>query len=119
MALTACLDTRFFFAYVDENMSWTRKIVDQTKHVGSRVICSTASITELLRFMGASVGLETTKLRIASMKSAGILFIPVSEEISSVAGELALRDRELPLADALIAATALEQTDGRLYTDDP
>jgi predicted nucleic acid-binding protein len=119
MALIACLDTRFYFAYVDESQSWTRKIVDQTRHAGSKVVSSTVSIAELLRFMGADVGVETTKLRIVSMKSAGIMFVPVSEEISSMAGELALRDRELPLADALIAVTALEETHGRLYTDDP
>lgn len=119
MALTACLDTRFYFAYVNETESWTRKIIDQTRHAGSKVVSSTVSIVELLRFMAIAVGVETTRLRIASMKSAGIMFIPVSEEISFMAGELALRDRELPFADALIAATALEETDGKLYTDDP
>ncbi len=69
--------------------------------------------------MGAAVGLETVRLRIKSAMAAGIAFIPPSEEIASAAGELALRNRELPLADALIAATAIQESEGRVYTDDP
>ena len=30
-----------------------------------------------------------------------------------------MKDRDLPIADAIIAATAVARTGGRVYTDDP
>ncbi|TMI54042.1 type II toxin-antitoxin system VapC family toxin [Candidatus Bathyarchaeota archaeon] len=35
------------------------------------------------------------------------------------AGEISLKDRDLPIADAIVAATAVAHTGGRVYTDDP
>ncbi len=119
MALIGCLDTRFYFAHAEGKSAWTRRIVDEALQPGSLVISSTVTITELLSVMGAEVGLETVRLRINSAKAVGVGFIPPSEEIASRAGEIALKDRELPLADAIIAATAMDQTGGRVYTDDP
>jgi len=38
---------------------------------------------------------------------------------ASKAGELTLKNSDLPLADAVIAPPALDLTRGRVYTDDP
>jgi len=69
--------------------------------------------------MAPAVGLETVQHRINSAEVAGIGFIPPSEAIASLAGEISLKDKTLPIADAIIAATALNTTQGRAYTDDP
>src|SRR5881409_1697248 len=106
MALRGCLDTRFFFAHAEDKSLWTKRLVDAARLPGSHVISSTITITELLSEMGATVGLETVRLRIRSARAAGIAFIAPSEEIASVAGEMALRNKELPIADAIIASTA-------------
>lgn len=119
MALVACLDTRFYFAHAEDKASWTTKIVNEASHRGSLVISSTITIAELLSTMGADVGLETTTLRINSARLAGVNFIPLSEKIASRAGEMILKKSDLPLADAVIAATALDLTQGRVYSDDP
>lgn len=86
---------------------------------GSRIVSSTITIAELFSTMGGIVGAETVELRIRSARAAGIGFIPLSEGIASAAGEMLLKDQELPLADAVVAATALDRTEGRVYTDDP
>ena len=83
------------------------------------LVLSTITITELLSEMSPAVGLETVQHRINSAKVAGIGFIPPSETIASRAGEISLRDRTVPIADAIIASTALDKTQGRVYTDDP
>jgi len=119
MAIVACLDTRFYFAHAQEESAWTRKVVDMARLPGSRIVSSTITIAELLSAMGATVGSETVHHRIKSVRTAGIGFVPPSEEIAAMAGEMLLRDRELPLADAVIAATAVTHTGGRVYTDDP
>ena len=118
MALVGCLDTRFYFAHAEGGFPWTRKTVDEAAHQGSILVSSTITITELLSEMAPAVGLETVQHRINSAKVAGIGFIPPSETIASRAGEISLRDRTVPIADAIIASTALDKTQGRVYTDD-
>ena len=119
MALVGCLDTRFYFAHAEDQASWTKKIVSEASQRGSLVVSSTITIAELLSTMGADVGFETTTLRINSARLAGVNFIPISEKIASSAGEMIVKNNDLPLADAVIAATALDLTNGRVYTDDP
>ena len=119
MALVGCLDTRFYFAHAEDQASWTKKIVSEASQRGFLVVSSTITIAELLSTMGADVGFETTTLRINSARLAGVNFIPLSEKIASSAGEMIVKNNDLPLADAVIAATALDLTNGRVYTDDP
>ncbi|OLE71502.1 hypothetical protein AUF78_01765 [archaeon 13_1_20CM_2_51_12] len=119
MALVGCLDTRFYFAHAQDGTSWTRKVVNEASHHGSLIVSSTITIAELVSAMGAIAGLETTQLRVDSARLAGVNFIPLSEKIASKAGELILKNSNLPLADAVIAVTALDLTRGRVYTDDP
>ncbi|TMI09948.1 type II toxin-antitoxin system VapC family toxin [Candidatus Bathyarchaeota archaeon] len=119
MALVGCLDTRFYFAHAQDEASWTRKVVNEASHRGSLIVSSTITIAELVSAMGTTAGLETTQLRVNSARLAGVNFIPLSEKIASKAGEMILKNSDLPLADAVIAATALDLTRGRVYTDDP
>jgi predicted nucleic acid-binding protein len=119
MAIVGCLDTRFYFAHAEGGFPWTRRAVDEARQPGSLLISSTITITELLSEMAPSVGLETVRHRISSARLAGIGFVPPSESIASRAGEISLSDKTLPIADALIAATSLDKTQGRVYSDDP
>ncbi len=119
MAIVACLDTRFYFAHALEKSPWMDRILDQARFPSSRIVSSTVTIAELLSNMGAKIGLETVQLRVRSAKNHGVEFVPPTEDIASRAGEIALRVRDLPLADAIIAATALELVHGRVFTDDP
>lgn len=68
--------------------------------------------------MGRIVGVEAVDTRIASLKALGIAFIPVTEEIAQTAGKIALSTTRIPLADAIIAATALLHAEGIVVTDD-
>jgi predicted nucleic acid-binding protein len=119
MALRACLDTRFFFTYYQETPSWTRRVVEASRQQRSRVVSSTVTIIELVSLMTADVGLDAVRVRIQSAKDARIEFISPSEAVSHQAGEILLKDRSLPVADAIIAATAIAHAEGRVYTDDP
>ena len=118
--MRACLDTRFYFThYGQETPSWTRRVVEAGRLPGSGLVSSTITITELISVMTPSVGLDAVHLRVDSAKDAGIRFIPPSEEIAHQAGEILLKEKDLPIADAIIAATAMAYTQGRVYTDDP
>lgn len=119
MAIRACLDTRFYTVHFAEKPSWTRKVVQAAHLSESLLVSSTISITELVYLVTPDMGLESMSLRVGSAKQAGIEFIPPSEEIADQAGRIILAAGNLPIADAIIAATALAHTGGRVYTDDP
>lgn len=117
--MKACLDTRFYFAHYSKDApSWTKKVVADSRAGSSYLVSSTVTVTELVSTMTLSVGLDAVRIRINSAKDAGIGLIPPSEEIAGYAGELMLSDHELPMADAIIAATAIVHSGGRVYTDD-
>lgn len=122
MALKIILDTRFYFSYYNpensEISAWSKRIVQGVLRGRFKAASSVVTITELYATMGRLIGMDVVKLRIASIKSLQISFIPVTEEISNVAGEIALRIPKVPLADAIIAATALTYANGNVITDD-
>ena len=91
----------------------------ESRSGASLLVSSTITVTELVSSMTPGVGLDAVQLRVDSAKDAGIRLIPPSEEIARHAGEMILKDRNLPIADAIIAATAIAHTGGRVYSDDP
>jgi predicted nucleic acid-binding protein len=121
MALRATLDTRFFFAYFnptsERQANWCRSVIKEIGRAGSLAIVSVVTISELYEQMGRLIGTEAVAVRIASMKARKILFIEVDEEIASEAGKIKLSNAEIPLADAIVAATA-KQYAPNIYSDD-
>jgi len=122
MALKVVLDTRFYFSYYspeDEKTAiWTKKIVQKASRAEIKLTSSVITISELYSTMGRTLGKDAVKIRIASMRAFHIDFIPVTTEIAQLAGEIALGTPRVPLADAIISATALTHAEGNVITDD-
>ena len=122
MALKVILDTRFYFShYNPENekiIAWSKRLIQKISRRELKVASSVITIIEFYGTMGRIVGVEAVDTRIASLKALGIAFIPVTEEIAQVAGKIALSTARIPLADAIIAATALLHAEGVVVTDD-
>jgi predicted nucleic acid-binding protein len=123
MALRAVLDTRFFFVYFNpastRQAEWCKSMVLEALKQGSLLIASTITISELYETMGRLIGKDVVKIRIASIKAKNIHFTPVDEPIATRAGNIKLVIPEIPLADAIIAATAETYTNSLVLTDDP
>jgi predicted nucleic acid-binding protein len=122
MALKGILDTRFYFSYHSpENekvATWSKKVVQRLLRGELELASSTITIAELYNTMGRVVGRDVVKLRIASAKASNIKFIPVTEEIAQLAGKITLNTPGVPLADAIIAATAFIYAEALVITDD-
>ena len=122
MALNAILDTRFYFSYYnpedDKTAEWTRQIIRMASRNILKLGSSIITITELYKTMGKLIGSKTVEIRIRSAKRHKITFIPVTERIAEKAGLISLKMR-IPIADAIIAATALIHAKGIVITDDP
>lgn len=127
MAIKATLDTRFFFAFYSPSSrkqeDWCKTVVLESekskKSASHAYLASCITIAELYENMGRLVGRDVVRLRIASIKNSGIGFIPVDEEISELAGDLKLNSGELPMSDAIIAATSRLFSGSRVLSDDP
>lgn len=122
MALRATLDTRFFFAYFNpatpEQSEWCKSIVREAGRSGSLLVVSAISVAELYESMGRRIGEEAVAVRVASMKTKGIWLADVDESIASEAGRIMLSQADVPLADAIVAATA-KAFAPLICTDDP
>lgn len=122
MALRATLDTRFFFAYFNPVSSrqseWCKSVIREAGQHGSLVVISTISVAELYEHMGRRIGEEAVAVRVASIKAKKIWLADVDESIASEAGRIKLSEPHIPLADAIVAATA-KSFAPLVYTDDP
>lgn len=122
MALKAILDTRFYFSYYNpenkEIATWSKRIIQKISKAQIEAASSTVTVTELYNTMGKILGIDAIKIRIASIKSSNINIIPVTEDIAELAGKTTLDTSKIPLADAIIAATALIHAKGVVVTDD-
>jgi len=122
MALEAVLDTRFYFSYYSpenkEIAAWSKAMIQSVSKGEIRLASSTITVTELYNTMGKTLGKDVVKTRIASIRASNIRFIPVTEEIAQLAGEITLTAPEVPLADAIIAATAFIDAKATVITDD-
>jgi len=120
--LRAILDTRFYFSYYNpedgEVAAWSKRLIREVSRGQLDVASSTITVAELYSTMGRIVGKDTVNARIMSFKASKIAFIPVTEEIAHAAGRIALSTPRTPLADAIIAATALVHAGGAVVTDD-
>ena len=120
--MRAVLDTRFYFSYYnpesEEVATWSKKLIQRVLREELKVASSMITIIELYGIMGRIVGLDTVKARVTSIKASNIAFIPITEEIAQVVGRITLTTPRTPLADAIIAATALIHAGGVVITDD-
>ncbi|MDG6994354.1 MAG: PIN domain-containing protein [Nitrososphaerota archaeon] len=124
--MKAVLDTRFFFALYSPSSSkqetWCKEVIlesqKSSKSVSHAYAASCITISELHENMARLVGRDVVRLRISSIRNSGIEFIPIDEEISELAGDLRLNAGELPMADAIIAATAKLFSGSKVLSDD-
>jgi len=120
--LRIILDTRFYFSYYNpENekiAAWSKKFIQKISRGTLEAASSIITIIELYATMGKIVGIDVVRTRFASLKASNITFIPVAEEIAQLAGKITLSTSRTPLADAIIAATALIYAGGAVITDD-
>jgi len=85
----------------------------------SLLIASTITISELYESIGKFVGRDVVRIRIASIKAKNIHFKPVDESIAAQVGNIRLIIPDIPLTDAIIAATAETFTNSLVLTNDP
>ena len=76
-------------------------------------------IAEFIEIAGAEIGVDTAKTRIRVIKEKGAKIIAIDEEAAILTGCLHLSNRNVPIADALIASFVKNGVAQYVIADDP
>lgn len=113
------LDTRFLIAHsfppTEKDRVAIIRFIRRYREEG--FLIPTIVISEFMKVAGRRIGKESAKVKMRTwLSSTSVSTFHLDEEIAEMAGELAL-DRDVPIADAVIASTA-RKVGGVIATDD-
>ncbi len=83
-----------------------------------RAVVPTIVIHEVYKFEHQRFGRETADNELRSIEAAGFSIIELNVGIAKAAAILRCKHKDLPTADAIIVATAVDQNARRVVTDD-
>jgi len=88
-------------------------------HLRKGIIVPAVVVTEYVKIAGSRVGSESALAHISELEARAASIAPINRDISVLAGNLLLRHPTVPIADALIGATAKLMHAEQVLTDDP
>jgi len=119
--LTGVADTRLlFFLEFPATPEMGRKASDFfEKELRENLFVPTVVLTEFIEIAGARIGEEAAKTRIRLLKERGMQILQFDELHALTTGGLLLSNRNVPLADAIIASYVKTRVAEYVLTDDP
>lgn len=89
------------------------------KEVRENLLVPTVVLTEFIEIAGSRIGEEAAKTRINLLKERGMKILEFDELHALKTGSLLLSNRNIPLADAIIASYVKTGAAEYVLTDDP
>jgi predicted nucleic acid-binding protein len=89
------------------------------KEIARQLFAPSIVLTEFIKYAGARIGEDATRTRLRVLKEKGLRTVPLSEKAALMAGSLLLANRNVPIADALIASFVKNGEAECVVTDDP
>lgn len=119
--MTGIVDTRLlFFIEVPATPEMGRKARDFfQKQLREKLFLPTVVLSEFIEIAGARIGEEAAKTRIRLLKERGLEVLEFDELHALKTGNLLVSNRNIPLADAIIASYVKTGTAEYVLTDDP
>ncbi|TMI44427.1 type II toxin-antitoxin system VapC family toxin [Candidatus Bathyarchaeota archaeon] len=115
------VDTRFlltnFLAEPSPLREKTRQKAAELEAKGAFV--PTIVLHEVYKFEYETVGADAAMVRVNSIVRSNFQIIDLDTKIALSAARLRCRHKDLPTADSIIAATAIELKSNTVFTDDP
>jgi len=115
------LDTRFllecFFSRDPVMVERAREKLRNLRRAGSGII-PTIALAEFCYSVCQRAGRKSAEQGVESLVSSGLFLFPLTPRTATLAGTLRCELRDVPLADCIIAATAI-QARGKVISDDP
>ena len=119
--MTGIADTRLLFSIeVPATSEMGRKARDLfEKELRDNLLVPTVVLTEFIEIAGTRIGEEAAKTRIRLLKERGMQILEFDELHALKTGSLLLSNRNIPLADAIIASYVKTGAAEYVLTDDP
>jgi predicted nucleic acid-binding protein len=119
--LREILDSRFLVTHYstddEQILSRTRAKLAALRRERRGVLPSIV-IAEVMNAVCREGGRDKALAQLRALEHAGLEVVPLDPEVAREAGLLKCMHRDLPMADCVIAATAL-RLEGRVVTNDP
>jgi len=114
------LDTRFFLTHflADTEDLRRRTSKKMAEFQRAMAIVPTIVLHEVYKFQFENIGKDVAELRIDTILKSGFAFVDLDPNIALASARLRCRYKELPTADAIVAASAIEKKSGRVVSDD-
>lgn len=116
------IDTRFFVVHFlgeDEvTRKKTRRILAELQREGNRGFVPTVVIHELYKFEYETLGREIAEMRVNVILKSELSAMVLDASIAMEAARLRCKHANLPMADSIIAATAIKTSADYVLTDD-
>lgn len=121
MALSAVADTRLLLTLKFPPSPDVRDKVRVRLHAELRrgFVIPSIVVTEYLKIAGQRIGGEAALAHLSELETSGATVVPVDREVAVRAGRLLLAHPNVPVADALVAATAQVWRAESVLSDDP
>lgn len=120
--MKAVLDTRFFIASLESKdeqfKKWARVTLDNLERKTNLGMVPSIVILELYKIQLEDFGKEVAEMRVNSVLKLRLKLMNLDLSIAIEAAKLRCKYAELPTADAIIAATAIETASDCVLTDD-
>jgi predicted nucleic acid-binding protein len=120
--MKAVIDTQFFVVHFlaedEETKGKTRKILESLQREASLGIVPTIVIHELYKFEMENFGRDIAEMRVNVILKSKLNTIDLNLPTAIGAAQLRCKYADLPMADAIIAATAIETSSDFVLTDD-
>ena len=120
--MRAVIDTRFFIVHFlaedGETVNRTRRILEDLQKEDSQGIIPTVVVNELYKFEMEKLGREVADIRINSILKSKLKTVDLDSQKAIEAARLRCKYADLPMADAIIAATAIRTSSDIIFTDD-
>jgi predicted nucleic acid-binding protein len=118
MSLT--LDTRFFLTHFLADTEDLRRRTSKKMAELRRAMAFVPTIVlhEVYKFQFENLGADVAELRLDTILKSGFTLVDLDPRIAVISAQLRCRHKELPTADAIVAATAIATKSGRIVSDD-
>lgn len=118
--MTSICDTRLLITFrFPPSEDVRQKIARLVQHeLGRRLLIPSIVLTEYVKIAGKRVGLEAATTHINEFESRGAMITDINREIALEAGKLLNKHPDSPIADALLAASAMIHSAEYIVTND-
>ena len=120
--MKAVIDTRFFVVHFlaedDETKRWTRKILESLQKKACVGIVPSIVVHEFYKFEMENFGRDVADMRVNVILKSKLSTVGLDPSTAIEAARLRCRYADLPMADAIIAATAIGTSSDFVLTDD-